>query len=180
MPRILAIDYGKKRTGLAITDPMKIIASGLATVATDDLWKFLKGYVLREPVELFVLGEPRNLDGRDTDATPLVRPFFVADEALEIADDARAQLGEGAAEVLDAALFALTDLSERGTWAAEQIEAALRSSLVEGLGLKARHAFGPLRTAVSGQKISPPLFESMEILGPESTLARLRSLRVTL
>lgn len=72
MPRILAIDYGKKRTGLAVTDPMKIIASGLATVATDDLWKFLKEYVLREPVELFVLGEPRNLDGRETDATPLV------------------------------------------------------------------------------------------------------------
>jgi glutamyl-tRNA synthetase len=114
------------------------------------------------------------------DATSLVRPFFVADDALEIADDARAQLGDGAAEVLDAALFALTDLSERGEWSTEAIESALRSSLVEGLGIKARHAFGPLRTAVSGQRISPPLFESMEILGADSTLERLRALRVTL
>jgi glutamyl-tRNA synthetase len=114
------------------------------------------------------------------DATSLVRPFFVADDALEIAEDARAQLGDGAAEVLDAALFALTDLSERGEWSTEAIESALRSSLVEGLGIKARHAFGPLRTAVSGQRISPPLFESMEILGADSTLERLRALRVTL
>jgi glutamyl-tRNA synthetase len=114
------------------------------------------------------------------DATPLVGPFFVADDALEVADDARAQLGDGSAEVLDAALTALADLAGRGEWATEAIEAGLRGSLVDGLGIKARHAFGPLRTAVSGQRVSPPLFESMEILGPDSTLARLRSLRASL
>ncbi len=57
---------------------------------------------------------------------------------------------------------------------------ALRSALVEGLGLKPKFAFGPLRTAVSGQRVSPPLFESMEILGKDSTLARLAALRATL
>jgi glutamyl-tRNA synthetase len=114
------------------------------------------------------------------DATSLVRPFFVADDELEIADDARAQLGDAAGEVLDVALVALSDLAERGEWASEPIETVLRETLVEELGIKARHAFGPLRTAVSGQRISPPLFESMEILGAESTLARIRALRATL
>lgn len=70
--RILAIDYGKKRTGLAVTDPMKIIASGLATVPTHELLPYLKKYMEKEPVELFVIGDPRNLDGTPTDATPLV------------------------------------------------------------------------------------------------------------
>ena len=111
------------------------------------------------------------------DATPLVRPFFVADEELEIADDARAQLGEEAAAVLDAGHAALAELAATGEWSAPAIEAALRAALVEGLGLKARVAFGPLRTAVSGQRISPPLFESMEILGPDSTLTRVAALR---
>ena len=69
---------------------------------------------------------------------------------------------------------------EGNQWRAEQIEAALRAAIVEGMGLKPRLAFGPLRTAVSGQRISPPLFESMEILGQHSTLARLRRLRAEL
>ncbi|HEX3932444.1 MAG TPA: glutamate--tRNA ligase [Nocardioides sp.] len=115
-----------------------------------------------------------------TDATPLVRPFFVADGDLEIAADARAQLDDGAAEVLDAAAAALNALVPDGAWDGPSIEAALRGALVEGLGIKARLAFGPLRTAVSGQRISPPLFESMQILGPESTLARIESLRASL
>ncbi|MGC4110911.1 MAG: glutamate--tRNA ligase [Nocardioides sp.] len=114
------------------------------------------------------------------DAAPLIRPFFVADGDLEIADDARAQLGEEAGGVLEAAYTALKALSSRGEWNAAAIEATLREALVEGLGIKARLAFGPLRTAVSGQRISPPLFESMEILGPDSTLARLTNLRATL
>ena len=63
---------------------------------------------------------------------------------------------------------------------AARIEQALREALVDGLGLKPRFAFGPLRTAVSGQRISPPLFESMEILGKDETLARLRRLRAEL
>jgi len=111
-----------------------------------------------------------------TEATDLVKPFFVADADLEIADDARAALKDNAPEVIDAALTALADV----TWEAAEIEAALRGAIVDGMGIKPRLAFGPLRTAVSGRKVSPPLFESMEILGRESTLARLRSLRSSL
>ena len=114
------------------------------------------------------------------DATPLIRPFYDADDALEIADDARDQLGEESAAVLDAANSVLAGLAADGTWSASAIEVALRESIVDGLGIKARLAFGPLRTAVSGQRVSPPLFESMEILGSNSTLARIRSLRATL
>ena|SRR5690625_753334 len=69
MPRILSIDYGAKRTGLAVTDPLKIIASGLTTVSTPDLFPYLKEYLKKEEVELFLVGEPRNLDDSPTDAT---------------------------------------------------------------------------------------------------------------
>ena len=57
--RILSIDYGKKRTGIAVTDPLQIIAGGLATVSTSELYDFLVGYIAREPVERIVVGEPR-------------------------------------------------------------------------------------------------------------------------
>lgn len=72
MARLMAIDYGKKRTGLAVTDPMQMIASGLTTVATHDLIPFLKKYFATEPVETIVIGEPKHLDGNATHATPLV------------------------------------------------------------------------------------------------------------
>jgi glutamyl-tRNA synthetase len=114
-----------------------------------------------------------------TEATALVRPFFLADDALEIADDARAQLDQSSPAVLDAAIGVLGDLDDQAEagWSAAVVEAALRSAIVEGMGLKPKFAFGPLRTAVSGARISPPLFESMEILGKTSTLARLQRLR---
>jgi len=73
MARILAIDYGLKRTGLAVTDPLQIIASALITVETPQLFKFLKDYFTKEPVELIIIGDPRNLDDSDTHATPHVR-----------------------------------------------------------------------------------------------------------
>jgi|SRR6185437_4410590 len=76
MPRILCIDYGKKRTGIAVTDPLQIIATGLTTVDTYELISFLKNYFLREEVELIVIGEPKNLDDSDTHATPLVQHFI--------------------------------------------------------------------------------------------------------
>lgn len=69
MGRIIAIDYGKKRTGLAVTDPLQIIAGGLATVMTQELIPYLKKYLQQETVELFIVGEPKNLDGTNTDAT---------------------------------------------------------------------------------------------------------------
>ncbi len=73
MARILCIDYGGKRTGIAVTDPLKIIASGLTTVDTRELIPFLKKYFQAETVELILIGEPLNLDDSDTHATPLVR-----------------------------------------------------------------------------------------------------------
>ena len=72
MPRILAIDFGLKRTGLAVTDPLKIIATGLITVESKNLIPFLKDYFNKEPVEQIIIGEPKNWDDSDTHATPLV------------------------------------------------------------------------------------------------------------
>ncbi len=69
MGRIIAIDYGRKRTGLAVTDPLRIIANGLTTVETPALMKFLKEYCSREAVDVFLVGDPRNLDGSDTHVT---------------------------------------------------------------------------------------------------------------
>ena len=72
MPRILSIDYGLKRTGLAVTDPLQIIATGLTTVDSRELISFLKKYLSKEEVELIIIGEPKNMDDSDTHATPLV------------------------------------------------------------------------------------------------------------
>ena len=118
------------------------------------------------------------------DAVPLVVPFFVADDQLAIDDDALAGLGDDAAPVVDAALDVLGDVDDHlaslvgGTdWNAANIEARLRAAIVEGMDKKARVAFGPIRVAISGARVSPPLFESMEILGKTSTLTRLHALR---
>ena len=76
MPRILSIDYGLKRTGLAVTDPLQIIATGLTTVESKQLIPFLKDYFAREEVELIIIGEPKNWDDTDTHATPLVEKII--------------------------------------------------------------------------------------------------------
>lgn len=76
MARILCIDYGLKRTGIAVTDPLQIIATGLTTVDSKELISFLKKYFQQEPVELIVIGEPKNLDDSDTHATPLVKAII--------------------------------------------------------------------------------------------------------
>jgi putative holliday junction resolvase len=76
MSRILSIDYGLKRTGIAVTDPLKIIATGLATVESRELISFLKDYLSREEVELIIIGEPRNWDDSPTHATPLVEKII--------------------------------------------------------------------------------------------------------
>jgi putative Holliday junction resolvase len=72
LSRILSIDYGLKRTGLAVTDPLQIIATGLTTVSSNELIPFLKNYFDKEQVELVIIGEPKNWDDSDTHATPLV------------------------------------------------------------------------------------------------------------
>jgi putative Holliday junction resolvase len=76
MPRILSIDYGSKRTGLAVTDPQKIIATGLTGVHTKDLENFLIEYFKKEEVEKVIIGFPTNLNDSDTHATPLVQAFI--------------------------------------------------------------------------------------------------------
>lgn len=76
MPRLVAIDYGAKRTGIAVTDPLQIIASALDTVPSFQVIPFLKKYTQTEPVEAFVVGWPTRLDGTDTDNTPRVQAFI--------------------------------------------------------------------------------------------------------
>jgi len=72
MGRILAIDFGLKRTGIAVTDPLQIIANGLTTVNTQELFDYLKAYIAKEDVEKIIIGLPYQLDGSPTDATPSV------------------------------------------------------------------------------------------------------------
>ena len=101
--------------------------------------------------------------------------LFTADDELEFAADALP--GEEGAVVLEAAASVLPAVAP---WNTEAIEAALRAELIDGKGLKPRTAFGPLRTAISGRRLTPPLFESMELLGRDHTLARIERLRHTL
>lgn len=75
MARVLSIDYGKRRTGLAVTDPCQIIATGLTTVETSSLMKFLQDYVSREQVERFVVGLPKQTNGLDSENLPRVQAF---------------------------------------------------------------------------------------------------------
>jgi glutamyl-tRNA synthetase len=128
------------------------------------------------------------VSGSDADlvtrATPLVQErvatlgeaaammrFLVVGDAFEVDPaDAAKHLGDDARPVLEAAVTALRELA---SFTAADIEAALRSALVDGLGHKPRTAFGPVRVAVTGAAVSPPLFESIELLGRETTTARL-------
>jgi glutamyl-tRNA synthetase len=128
--------------------------------------------VLREAAPLVqeriaLLGEARGL----------LEFFFLDDDQIVYDADALPSNVDQARLVLDAAQAALKPLDDFST---EAIESALRTSLVDGAGLKPRVAFGPLRTALSGKRISPPLFESMQILDKETTLARLERFRLAL
>ncbi|HTW21862.1 MAG TPA: glutamate--tRNA ligase [Mycobacteriales bacterium] len=99
--------------------------------------------------------------------------FLVVGDGFQIDPDAAAkQLGADARPVLEASIAALRDVAP---FDAGKVEAALRGALVDGLGLKPRSAFGPVRVAVTGSTVSPPLFESIELLGRDVTLARLES-----
>lgn len=76
MGRILAIDFGQKRTGIAVTDELQIIASGLTTVHTDELLSFLVNYCSREKIDLFVVGEPRQMNNEHSESERLIQPFL--------------------------------------------------------------------------------------------------------
>ena len=75
MARIVSIDYGKKRTGLAVTDPLQLIAGGLATVSTSTLFEYLTQYVAKEPVERIVIGEPKQPNGQPSENLERVKQF---------------------------------------------------------------------------------------------------------
>ena len=109
------------------------------------------------------------------DAWDLVRFLIVSDEELVLDEkSARKNLKEDAVHPLEVAISVLSDVPD---WDTASIESALQKALIEDLGLKPRKAYGALRVGISGQAISPPLFESMELLGRESTLVRLRAAR---
>ncbi|MBN9110092.1 MAG: glutamate--tRNA ligase [Pseudonocardia sp.] len=106
-----------------------------------------------------------------SDAARMLRFLFIDEDGFAIDDDAAAKnLGADAAPVLDAAMTGLTSIDD---WSATAIEESLKASLVDGMGLKPRKAFGPVRVAVSGRTVSPPLYESMELLGRERSMRRL-------
>ena len=100
--------------------------------------------------------------------------FLFTDEIVVDEADAAKILGEQSSEVLASAEAALSALGE---WNTEAIEGALRSALIDGLGLKPKVAFGPVRLAITGRRVSPPLFESMELLGAERSLSRIAALK---
>lgn len=111
------------------------------------------------------------------EAPEMLEFLFRGDDEIVIQPEALKGMPGNADEVLDAALAELTELA---VWDAESIQAVLRSALIENMGIKPRLAFGPLRTAMSGKRVSPPLFESMVILGKESSLKRLQNFKATL
>jgi glutamyl-tRNA synthetase len=107
-----------------------------------------------------------------SEASGMVRFLFVAEEDFAPEEDSAAKaLGADARPVLEASISALESLPE---WTAASIEEALKVSLVDGLGLKPRKAYAPVRVAVTGRTVSPPLYESMELVGQSRSIGRLR------
>jgi glutamyl-tRNA synthetase len=109
-----------------------------------------------------------------SEAVGMLEFLFKSADQIEIQDDAKAGLPENSKEIVLAAIETLEGIAD-SEFATENLQTALNHKLIEELGQKPRNAFGPLRTAISGRRVSPPLFESMQILGKSETLARLRS-----
>jgi glutamyl-tRNA synthetase len=105
-----------------------------------------------------------------SEAVPMLSFLFVTADQITVEDDAKSGLPENSKEITEAAISSLEGLAEFET---AKIQEVLTQKLIEEMAQKPRNAFGPLRTAISGKRISPPLFESMEILGKVETLARL-------
>jgi glutamyl-tRNA synthetase len=142
-----------------------LTAAGLvADPPTDEQRRVLEGIAPLAQERMVVL----------SDAVGLLGFLFTEDVEIDPAARDKQLAGPEAAEVLDAASAALWELAD---WTAPAIEAALRTALVDGLGRKPRQAFGPVRVAVSGRTVSPPLYESLELLGKQRTLARLAAAR---
>ncbi|HEX3335520.1 MAG TPA: glutamate--tRNA ligase [Jatrophihabitans sp.] len=181
---VAAFDIGDVNANPARFDPKKceaINASHIRRLDPVDFQARLAGQVLAAglPADSDVLAAAAPLVQERIQTlkqgVDLVR-FLLAPEPEFAVDEAAAakQLGDAGQAVLAAAIPALEGLR---AWTAAEIEEALKSALVEGLELKPRNAFGPVRVAITGSTVSPPLFESMEILGRERSLRRLRDAR---
>jgi glutamyl-tRNA synthetase len=190
---VAAFDVSRVSSNAARFDLRKaeaINSAHLRMLAPDDFARRLEPYVVaelagRSPVmsdtldpgqrPLLVAAAPL-VQERSTvlsDAAAMLRFLFVDDAAFAPDDDAAARnLGADAVDILDAAL---TSVDKLDAWTAAEIETALRGALVDGLGLKPRKAFGPVRVAVTGRTVSPPLYESIELLGRPRTMARLEA-----
>ncbi|MBL3687698.1 glutamate--tRNA ligase [Leucobacter zeae] len=114
-----------------------------------------------------------------SEAVGMLGFLFIQSDALVYEEDALKSLKDDAPQVLAAGISALEEIGEQN-WFTETIQGALQTALIDGLGLKPRLAFGPLRVAASGRRVSPPLFESFELLGRDETLARLSALAARL
>jgi len=163
--RLLAVDDFRDRLVPYLATAGLLSASSYDELADDERRRLGAGAPLVQE-RMTLLGE----------AVGMLGFLFVGDDDLTWEDDARAALREDAAAVLDAAAAALAGLPQ---FTAAATQEALTAALVDGLGIKPRFAYTPLRVAVTGRRVSPPLFESMEILGRESTLARIARLRAT-
>ncbi|MEV1294656.1 glutamate--tRNA ligase [Pseudonocardia sp. NPDC049635] len=180
---VAAFDVSRVSGNAARFDVKKaeaINAAHLRLLAPDDFAARVVPYLAAEGIELTTdqeqllaaaapLVQERSQVLSDA-ARMLAFLFRDEDSFAPDADAAAKNLNADAAPVLEAAVAGLTDLPE---WTAAAIEESLKSSLVDGLGLKPRKAFGPVRVAISGRTVSPPLYESMELLGRERSLARL-------
>jgi glutamyl-tRNA synthetase len=185
---VAAFDGNKISVNPARFDPKKCLAINATHVrllAPGDFAHRLQGFLARAGL----VGERPNerQQALISGAAPLIQErvqtlgegadmlhfLFVSDSDFVLDDAAVAkQLGEQGKSVLLAAIPALEQLAN---WTTEAIEQALRVELIERLQLKPRNAFGPLRVAITGRQVSPPLFESMELLGRDTTLGRLRA-----
>jgi glutamyl-tRNA synthetase len=185
---VAAFDGSKISTNPARFDPKKCLAINATHVrllTPEDFAQRLQGYLVRagligeQPSQaqlaLIAGAAPLVQERVQTlgEGADMLRFLFVADQDFVRDETAVAkQLGEQGQPVLAASIRALDQLQE---WNTAAIEQALRAELLERMELKPRNAFGPLRVAVTGRQVSPPLFESMELLGQEATLARMRS-----
>jgi glutamyl-tRNA synthetase len=185
---VAAFDGARISLNPARFDPKKMLAinaTHLRMLSAEDFAGRLTGFLARSGLvdqqptdrqrELIAGAAPLIQERVQTlaEGAEMLRFLFVADADLEMDELAFGKhLGEAGQPVLAAAIAALEPVQD---WRTEAIEAALRVELVERMQLKPRSAFGPLRVAVTGRQVSPPLFESMELLGRTASLARLRA-----
>jgi glutamyl-tRNA synthetase len=161
-----------------------INASHLRTLSLSDFTQRLIPYLQKAdvvstpatPAELEILNKAAPLIQERiqvlSESVGMLSFLFVDSSKIEIEEDAKKGLPENAKEIAEASIAALTAVDDFST---EKIQALLNKVLIEDMGEKPKNAFGPLRTAISGRRVSPPLFESMEILGKAQTLARLEA-----